>query len=104
MSFAAPPENDAKSLRRSRILSSKLYFDAPSFKVKPVPKFVCAFKFTFRNMRISPSLHLGIEKLHPFDSAKWGRVCRFLSMDDVVDKNCIVEPKEAAKEDLVKHT
>ncbi|PRQ31364.1 putative histone deacetylase [Rosa chinensis] len=41
---------------------------------------------------------------HPFDSAKWGWVCRFLSMDDVVDKNCIVEPKEAAKEDLVKHT
>ncbi|PRQ30812.1 putative histone deacetylase [Rosa chinensis] len=38
---------------------------------------------------------------HPFDSAKWDRVCRFLSMDDVVDKNCIVEPKEATKEDLV---
>ncbi|XP_062016453.1 histone deacetylase 2-like [Rosa rugosa] len=101
MSFAALPENDAKSLRRSRILSSKLYFDVPSSKVKPVSKFVCAFKFTFRNLRISPSFHLGIEKLHPFDSAKWGRICRFLSMDDVVDKNCIVEPKEAAKEDLV---
>ncbi|KAM5566007.1 histone deacetylase 2 [Rosa sericea] len=93
MSFAAPPENDAESLRRSRILSSKLYLDVPSSKVPLI--YSSTYDIAF----------LGIEKLHPFDSAKWGRICRFLSMDDVVDKNWIVEPKEATKEDLlVVHT
>ncbi|KAL6208011.1 hypothetical protein ACLB2K_018963 [Fragaria x ananassa] len=93
MSLAPPSENDAESLRRSRILSSKLYFDVPSSKVPLI--YSSSYDIAF----------LGIEKLHPFDSAKWGRICRFLSMDDVLNKNCIVEPKQASKEDLlVVHT
>ncbi|KAH0969475.1 hypothetical protein GBA52_028656 [Prunus armeniaca] len=38
---------------------------------------------------------------HPFDSSKWGRICGFLLVDNVVDKNCIVEPLEASKNDLL---
>ncbi|KAL1315425.1 histone deacetylase 2 isoform X4 [Arachis ipaensis] len=38
---------------------------------------------------------------HPFDSSKWGRVCRFLVSFGVLDKKCIVEPLEASKDDLL---
>ncbi|XP_028122032.1 histone deacetylase 2 isoform X2 [Camellia sinensis] len=38
---------------------------------------------------------------HPFDSSKWGRICRFLIVDGVLDKNRIVEPPEATKDDLL---
>ncbi|CAL5359248.1 unnamed protein product [Camellia sinensis] len=65
---------DSETLRRNRILSSKLYFDVP------------------------------LSKLHPFDSSKWGRICRFLIVDGVLDKNRIVEPPEATKDDLLVHS
>lgn len=38
---------------------------------------------------------------HPFDSSKWGRICRFLISDGVLEKLCVVEPLEASKEDLL---
>ncbi|KAK3005046.1 hypothetical protein RJ639_015943, partial [Escallonia herrerae] len=38
---------------------------------------------------------------HPFDSSKWGRVCRFLILDGVLEKNRIVEPLEATENDLL---
>lgn len=38
---------------------------------------------------------------HPFDSSKWGRICRYLNLDGVLDKESIVEPQEASKEDLL---
>lgn len=48
---------------------------------------------------------LGIEKLHPFDSSKWGRICQFLIKEGILDKNRVVEPLEASKDDLlVVHT
>ncbi|GLT57615.1 hypothetical protein SLA2020_305750 [Shorea laevis] len=80
---------DAGTLRRDRILSSKLYFDVPLSKVPVIysPSYDIAF--------------LGIEKLHPFDSSKWGRVCRFLTTQGDLDKNSIVEPQEASKDDLL---
>lgn len=81
--------NDAEALRRSRISTSKLYFDVPLSKVPLI---------------YSPSYDialLGIEKLHPFDSSKWGRICRFLVVDGVLDKIRIVEPLEATKDDLL---
>ncbi|XP_052210755.1 histone deacetylase 2 [Diospyros lotus] len=80
---------DAEALRRNRILSSKLYFDVPLSKVPLIysPYYDIAF--------------MGIEKLHPFDSSKWGRICRFLVTDGVLDKKHIVEPQEATKEDLL---
>ncbi|XP_065850207.1 histone deacetylase 2 isoform X2 [Euphorbia lathyris] len=80
---------DAASLRRNRILSTKLYFDVPLSKVPLIysPAYDIAF--------------LGIEKLHPFDSSKWGRVCRFLIKDGELDKTSIVEPLEASNDDLL---
>ncbi|XP_062097226.1 histone deacetylase 2 [Humulus lupulus] len=81
--------NDAESLRQERILSSKLYFDVPTSKVPLIysSKYDIAF--------------VGIEKLHPFDSGKWGRICGFLIKEGVLDKNGIVEPLEASKNDLL---
>ncbi|KAK9208219.1 hypothetical protein WN944_000573 [Citrus x changshan-huyou] len=91
MSSSSSPSvtTDAEALKRNRILSSKLYFDIPIFKLPLIysPDYDISF--------------LGIEKLHPFDSSKWGRICQFLSSDGFLDKNCIVEPLEASKEDLL---
>ncbi|XP_044471395.1 histone deacetylase 2-like [Mangifera indica] len=84
---------DAESLRRNRILSSKLYFDVPPSKVPII--YSPAYNISF----------LGLEKLHPFDSSKWGSICRFLNLSGVLDKTRIVEPIKASKEDLlVVHT
>jgi histone deacetylase 11 len=48
---------------------------------------------------------LGLERLHPFDSSKWGRIERFLVEDGLLDHKRVVEPVEATKEDLlVVHT
>lgn len=84
---------DASTLRRNRILSSKLYFDVPLSKVPLI--YSTAYDISF----------LGMEKLHPFDSSKWGHICQFLIVDGVLDKNSIIEPLEASKDDLlVVHT
>ncbi|XP_031572592.1 histone deacetylase 11-like [Actinia tenebrosa] len=48
---------------------------------------------------------LGLERLHPFDSGKWGRVFSFLKEAELIDDSTIVEPREATTEDLlVVHT
>ncbi|CAA0806691.1 Histone deacetylase 2 [Striga hermonthica] len=86
----ASDDNDAgESARRSRILSSKLYFDVPTYKVPLI--YSSSYDIAF----------LGIEKLHPFDSSKWGRICRFLIAEGLLDKKYIIEPLEAKKEDLL---
>ncbi|KAH7523808.1 hypothetical protein FEM48_Zijuj06G0051300 [Ziziphus jujuba var. spinosa] len=92
-SASSSSKNDAESLRCNRILSSKLYLDVPTSKVPLIysPTYDISF--------------LGVEKLHPFDSSKWGRICGFLIAARVLDKKCIVEPLEASKNDLlVVHT
>lgn len=38
---------------------------------------------------------------HPFDSAKWGRICRYLTREGYLDKKRMVDPLEACKEDLL---
>lgn len=43
----------------------------------------------------------GLEKLHPFDSTKWARVCAFLKDADVVKDEELVEPVEACEADLM---
>ncbi|KDP34107.1 hypothetical protein JCGZ_07678 [Jatropha curcas] len=88
-SSSQPPTTDAATLRLNRIHSSKLYFDVPLSKVPLI--YSPAYNIAF----------LGIEKLHPFDSSKWGRVCRFLVADGALDKNSIVEPLEASQDDLL---
>ncbi|RZC81606.1 hypothetical protein C5167_044186 [Papaver somniferum] len=84
---------DVETLRRNRILSSKLYFDVPLSMVPLI--YSSSYDIAF----------LGIEKLHPFDSSKWGRICKFLVKDGVLERSRIVEPLEASNDDLlVVHT
>jgi len=54
--------------------------------------------------------HIGVEMRcvltlracrHPFDSAKWGRICRYLAREGHLDKKRVVEPLEASKDDLL---
>ncbi|XP_043934043.1 histone deacetylase 11 isoform X3 [Protopterus annectens] len=48
---------------------------------------------------------LGLEKLHPFDAGKWGKVINFLKEEKLVTDDTIVEAREATEEDLlVVHT
>ncbi|RVE72433.1 hypothetical protein OJAV_G00042370 [Oryzias javanicus] len=48
---------------------------------------------------------MGLEKLHPFDSGKWGKVIRFLKEEGFLTDADIVEAREAKEEDLlVVHT
>ncbi|PWA76379.1 histone deacetylase 2 [Artemisia annua] len=91
MSTSSPSSPD--EVRRNRILSSKLYFDVPITKDPII--YSTSYDISF----------LGIEKLHPFDSSKWGRICQFLVENGVLDRERIVEPLEATKDDLlVVHT
>ncbi|MCL7051886.1 hypothetical protein MKW94_000436 [Papaver nudicaule] len=84
---------DVETLRRNRVLSSKLYFDIPVTMVPLI--YSSAYDIAF----------FGIEKLHPFDSSKWGRICQFLIKDGVLERSRIVEPLEASNDDLlVVHT
>ncbi|XP_010536198.1 PREDICTED: histone deacetylase 2 isoform X2 [Tarenaya hassleriana] len=89
MSSSSAHETDAETLRRERILSSKLYFDVSPSNVSVI--YSSAYDISF----------MGIEKLHPFDSSKWGRVCQFLVSDGFLEKRSIVEPLEASKDDLL---
>lgn len=48
---------------------------------------------------------MGLEKLHPFDAGKWGKVIHFLKEEQFVTDGNIVEALEATEEDLlVVHT
>lgn len=89
-STAVPAVADApETLRGNRILSSKLYLDVPLSKVPLI--YSTTYDISF----------LGMEKLHPFDSSKWGRICKFLVKEGVLGWARIVEPLEASKDDLL---
>ncbi|KAG8429770.1 hypothetical protein GDO86_019262, partial [Hymenochirus boettgeri] len=48
---------------------------------------------------------MGLEKLHPFDSGKWGKVIGFLRDEKLVTEETLVGAVEATEEDLlVVHT
>ncbi|XP_029948322.1 histone deacetylase 11 [Salarias fasciatus] len=48
---------------------------------------------------------MGMEKLHPFDAGKWGKVIHFLREEQLVTDGNIVEAREATEDDLlVVHT
>ncbi|XP_061053313.1 histone deacetylase 11 isoform X1 [Eubalaena glacialis] len=48
---------------------------------------------------------LGLEKLHPFDAGKWGKVISFLKEEKLLSDSMLVEAREASDEDLlVVHT
>ncbi|CAL0322543.1 unnamed protein product [Lupinus luteus] len=89
LSMSSSSSSSKDDVQRNRIISSKLYFDVPVSKVPLI--YSESYDIAF----------LGLEKLHPFDSSKWGRICRFLTSFGVLDKKCIVEPLEASKDDLL---
>ncbi|XVE70934.1 hypothetical protein DITRI_Ditri10aG0109600 [Diplodiscus trichospermus] len=92
-SSSSASTTDAGTLRLNRIKSSKLYLHVVPSKVPIIYSSYYDIGF------------LGIEKLHPFDSSKWGRICRFLISEGYLDKKSIVEPLEATTDDLlVVHT
>uniref|UniRef100_A0A8C2S7F4 Histone deacetylase domain-containing protein n=1 Tax=Capra hircus TaxID=9925 RepID=A0A8C2S7F4_CAPHI len=48
---------------------------------------------------------LGLERLHPFDAGKWGKVISFLKEEKLLSDSTLVEAREASDEDLlVVHT
>nr|XP_014334607.1 PREDICTED: histone deacetylase 11 [Bos mutus] len=48
---------------------------------------------------------LGLEKLHPFDAGKWGKVISLLKEEKLLSDSMLVEAREASDEDLlVVHT
>ncbi|KAK5913154.1 hypothetical protein CesoFtcFv8_002964 [Champsocephalus esox] len=48
---------------------------------------------------------MGLEKLHPFDAGKWGKVIHFLKEEQFLTDENMVEAREASEEDLlVVHT
>ncbi|XP_062842937.1 histone deacetylase 11 isoform X2 [Trichomycterus rosablanca] len=48
---------------------------------------------------------MGLEKLHPFDAGKWGKVIGFLKEEQFITDETIVPAREASEEDLlVVHT
>ncbi|KAF5908732.1 histone deacetylase 11 isoform X2, partial [Clarias magur] len=48
---------------------------------------------------------MGLEKLHPFDAGKWGKVIQFLKEEQFITDETIVTAREASEEDLlVVHT
>ncbi|KAL3852141.1 hypothetical protein ACJMK2_015820 [Sinanodonta woodiana] len=44
---------------------------------------------------------LGLEKLHPFDAGKWGRVYQFLKDDNLLQDDTTARPQEATEQDLL---
>ncbi|XP_066325291.1 histone deacetylase 2-like isoform X5 [Miscanthus floridulus] len=90
MAWTAGDPSAAEALRRGRILSSGLYLDGvPSSKAPVV--YSPAYDIEFN----------GIEKQHPFDSAKWGRVRNFLVDAGLLQDDRIIEPLEASEDDLL---
>ncbi|XP_066323298.1 histone deacetylase 2-like, partial [Miscanthus floridulus] len=88
--WTAGDPSAAEALRRGRILSSRLYLDGvPSSKAPVV--YSPAYDIEFN----------GIEKQHPFDSAKWGRVRNFLVDAGLLQDDRIIEPLEASEDDLL---
>uniref|UniRef100_A0A8D2D491 Histone deacetylase 11 n=1 Tax=Sciurus vulgaris TaxID=55149 RepID=A0A8D2D491_SCIVU len=48
---------------------------------------------------------MGLEKLHPFDAGKWGKVVNYLKEEKLLSDGMLVEAREASEEDLlVVHT
>ncbi|KAG6557203.1 hypothetical protein Mapa_001130 [Marchantia paleacea] len=82
-------EAQSEALRKRRIRASALYANVPATKdpLFYTPKYNIGF--------------MGFEKLHPFDSGKWGHIRDFLVNERVINARNIVEPQEATAEDLL---
>ncbi|XP_044157914.1 histone deacetylase 11 isoform X2 [Bufo gargarizans] len=72
---------------------TKLYQDIPASRWPIV--YSSDYNITF----------IGLEKLHPFDSGKWGKIINFLRDEKLITDDVIVTAKEATEDDLlVVHT
>uniref|UniRef100_A0A4W3IB74 Histone deacetylase 11 n=1 Tax=Callorhinchus milii TaxID=7868 RepID=A0A4W3IB74_CALMI len=73
----------------SQTQHSQLYLDIPqsSWPIVYSPGYNISF--------------LGLEKLHPFDSGKWGKIIKFLKEDKLVEDDTLVLAREAEEEDLL---
>ncbi|XP_030633666.1 histone deacetylase 11 [Chanos chanos] len=72
---------------------TELYIDVPSTCLPIV--YSPEYNITF----------MGLEKLHPFDAGKWGKVIHFLKEEQFIKDEDIVMAREATEEDLlVVHT
>jgi len=48
---------------------------------------------------------LGLQKIHPFDGEKWGKVFEYLCDSKIIDTHTIVQPNKIQDDDLLKvHT
>eukprot|EP00062_Callorhinchus_milii_P017639 gi/632970245/ref/XP_007901541.1/ PREDICTED: histone deacetylase 11 isoform X2 [Callorhinchus milii] len=80
---------ESRSDRGSLTQHSQLYLDIPqsSWPIVYSPGYNISF--------------LGLEKLHPFDSGKWGKIIKFLKEDKLVEDDTLVLAREAEEEDLL---
>ncbi|OAY66627.1 Histone deacetylase 2, partial [Ananas comosus] len=104
-SCSTPIPNDAETLRRNRILSSKLYFDVPLTKLIVVSDNYVDSQVPMIYSSSYNIAFLGIEKLSDHVRAILGVteaiVMNFLIKEGVLDKARLVEPLEASKDDLL---
>ncbi|XP_071082818.1 histone deacetylase 11-like isoform X1 [Haliotis cracherodii] len=75
--------------RRAKIQKSQLYIQTDD-KQWPIV-YAAEYNISF----------LGLEKLHPFDAGKWGRIFEFLKESKMVREETIVKPLEATEDDLL---
>ncbi|XP_041129670.1 histone deacetylase 11 isoform X2 [Polyodon spathula] len=72
---------------------TQLYIEVPSTRLPIV--YSPEYNITF----------MGLEKMHPFDAGKWGKVIGFLKEEQLITDDNIVEAQEATEDDLlVVHT
>ncbi|XP_042310970.1 histone deacetylase 11 isoform X2 [Sceloporus undulatus] len=92
--LSLPTSNDLeKATVFSRPHRTELYQDFPS---------TCWPIVYSRDYNIT---FMGLEKLHPFDAGKWGKVINFLKEAKLIADDSIVQAREATEEDLlVVHT
>ncbi|XP_030231419.1 histone deacetylase 11 isoform X3 [Gadus morhua] len=84
-------EQDTEGGKRPH--DTELYVDVPRTRLPIV--YHPIYNITF----------MGMEKLHPFDAGKWGKVVRFLKEEQFVTDENMVPALEASEEDLkVAHT
>ncbi|XP_070559323.1 histone deacetylase 11-like isoform X2 [Ptychodera flava] len=90
---AKDTETEAKRVPEKKLHATRLYLE-PSDRQWPI--------IYSQDYNIG---FLGLEKLHPFDAGKWGKVFAFLKDDGMIRDDTIVTPREASEEDLlVVHT
>ncbi|XP_077984351.1 histone deacetylase 11-like isoform X2 [Glandiceps talaboti] len=93
MAAANDTEGESERAQEKKVHNTRLYFDI-SDRQWPVV-YSQDYNIGF----------LGLEKLHPFDAGKWGKVFTFLKEDGMLKDDTIITPREATEEDLlVVHT